>query len=521
MTEVLWPLDLCPSSQTWNIIGNAATFTSPLSGATRTYGRPGARLGCTMTFPMMRGQDRARLLAFINTLLDRSNRAWVPDFSTTRRGSFSTSELLTNNDFSNGTTGWLTEFSTLSVADRVLRVTNTKAGGASNFAAYQSSIGVTQYAPYVLRSMIGALSRSGMSNGTYFGTPYYATDRSGMVTQASVQLSATTGAVYPGVFDSTGLISVAGDYANLHWASLSRCALVDGGSNLLLQSRAFDTTWSATRASVTANSVIAPDGTTTADTIGEDGSAATTHFVSQDIAVSSSAADYAFACSFKAGTRTWAAIRVTEGAGSHVLSAFINLSTGAVGTVGASGSNWTNARASSVGEGSSWYRLNLIGRKASAATTLTVSIFIAEGDNDITFSGGSAASIYAWGASAAQSSAAVRGVATTTTAVSASAQTGSGIYVKGLPASTQGLLEAGDPVQIGGQLNFLTARLDSDAAGRGYLQCGRPWLAATNDAPVIVHQPMCKMILATDTLDLETGPGQFSPFQIELVEAIE
>jgi hypothetical protein len=518
MTEVLWPLDLIPSSQTWNIIGNAATFTSPLSGATRTYGRPGARIGCTMTFPMMRGQDRARLVAFINTLLDRSNRAWVPDFSTTRRGSFSTSELLTNNDFSNGTTGWTaTGDAAISVTNRVMRVAWSKNTGAEA-NAYQTA-SVTAYRPYCARAMIGAKTYSGGNAAAYLGAPSPdAATTGGRLSKMAVVPSSSSATLYLYTAPSAAM---AGDYTEFSWASISACGLVDGGGNLLTHSDQIDNAaWTKTRSSVSANGQTAPDGTATADFLIEDSTAASSHVAFQNVTVASSTADYCFAVALRAATRSWAFLSLGETTGGTSISAYINLATGAVGTT-ATGANWSGLRISVSNMGNDWLYVALVGRKTNAATTLTASIYLASGDGGVIYNGDGSSAIAVWRATVAQSSVPVRLTQSTSAAVSASSQTGPGIYVKGLPASTQGLLEAGDPVQIGGQINFLTARLDSDAAGRGYLQCGRPWLAATNDAPVIVHQPMCKMILATDTLDLDTGPGQFSPFQIELVEAIE
>src|SRR5690606_7958755 len=109
MTDVLWPPDLCPVSQTWSGIGNTAVFTGPFSGVTRTYSRPGSLMRCVITLPMMKGRGRARWAALLAALRDRGNRIWMPDFSMLLEsglpigGSFPATELLTNNDFASGT----------------------------------------------------------------------------------------------------------------------------------------------------------------------------------------------------------------------------------------------------------------------------------------------------------------------------------------------------------------------------------------------------------------------------------
>jgi hypothetical protein len=526
MTEVLWPPDLIPSSQSWTTIGNAATFNSTFVGTSYTYGRPGVRMGCTITLPPVKGEPRARMLAALRALKDRGNYIWVPDFTTTLetglpvRGSFAATEVFANNNFASGTTGWTGTRCTLSVADRVLRLTNTKSGGADNFTVEQATLAVTQYAPYAVRAMISNLSRSGMSNGTNFGSSNYATDRAGLISQAAVQLSSTTGTVYPGVFDAAGSIALVGDYAELSWTSLARCMLVDNGPNALLQSDAFNTTWAPTRATITANSSVAPDGTTTGDTLSEDGTAANTHYVSQSVTVSASAAEYTFAVAVKASGRSWVAVTMAEATSGTEAIGYFDLSGGVVGSM-VTGANWASTRIHIAAMGNGWYYCSVTARKTNAATSLIAGVYIAEGDGDRVFSGTSTASLLLWRGTMAASSAPVRLTQTTTTATAGTTQISNRLYVKGLPASTQNLLKAGDKVQIGGQINYVIAPLGSNAAGLGVLICGNPWRSPADNAPVIVNTPMCKMQLASDTIDVETGPGQFSPFMLELVEVIE
>jgi hypothetical protein len=63
--------------------------------------------------------------------------------------------------------------------------------------------------------------------------------------------------------------------------------------------------------------------------------------------------------------------------------------------------------------------------------------------------------------------------------------------------------------------------LDSDAAGRGLLTVGLPWrVSPADNDPIHVNTPMAKMILASEDISWETGPGQFSSFQLEFVEDV-
>lgn len=521
MTDYLWPPDIIPSSQTWGVLDPAGMFTSPLTGSVRTVSRPGARLRCTVTVPPLRGQDRARLMGILGSLRGRSNRIWMPDFSVTRRGSFPVSELFTNNDFSSGTTGWTADTSTLSASDRVLRVTNTKASGANLFGVRQAVSGLTQYAPYVLRSFISSLSRSGMSNGTSWDTPNYAADRAGLVVHPAKALATTSGNAYPGVFDSDGTVSLAGDYAELSYTSFARCGLVDNGPNALTHSDQFDNAaWTKTNATVTANFATAPDGTPSGDALIENSSAGV-HHARQIVTVGAAALDYTFVCAMRAATRTWGYLELDENTGSTAAIAYFNLSTGAVGTV-AGGANWSNVRAATpVPLGSGWYLCAVTARKTNAATSLNAVVGMASADNMQSYTGDGASEIYIWRATLAQSSVPVRLTQTTTTATTGTSQTGSSLYLKGLPASTAGLLLAGDPVQVGNQLNFAAGPLNSDAAGKGLLPCILPWrVSPADNDPVFIHQPMTKMVLASEDISWDTGPGQFSSFQIELVEDV-
>lgn len=108
--------------------------------------------------------------------------------------------------------------------------------------------------------------------------------------------------------------------------------------------------------------------------------------------------------------------------------------------------------------------------------------------------------------------------------VNGASQTGSALNVKNLPASTNGLLLAGDVVAIyttQWELKRVTAALNSDGSGLGYLQFESALRAAPADsAPIAVHAPMAKFILGKDS-STQTRPGMYSDFDLEFVEVIE
>ena len=159
-------------------------------------------------------------------------------------------------------------------------------------------------------------------------------------------------------------------------------------TNLLVRSEEFDNaSWSKARASVVANTVVAPDGTLTGDKLVAN-TDSNTHNIQQGATVVASSTN-TVSVYMKAGEYTWGSI--TANNGSTFPSGYYNLATGVVGSFvsGASGS------IQSVGNG--WYRCTMTFTMASG-TTPTVFLLVAEGDNDQSFAGDGFSGIYIWGA---------------------------------------------------------------------------------------------------------------------------
>jgi hypothetical protein len=165
-------------------------------------------------------------------------------------------------------------------------------------------------------------------------------------------------------------------------------------TNLLLRSEEFDNaSWTETNVTITANTIVGPDGTLTADYVAEN-SANGAHRVSQTISVTSGTA-YSTSVFVKAGGRTFVQLFFSSAAfGSNGYANF-NLSTGAVGTVG-SGST---ATITAVGNG--WYRCALtataIATSASAAVTFQI-ITSATAARNESYTGDGYSGIFLWGA---------------------------------------------------------------------------------------------------------------------------
>lgn len=527
MTDYFFPPWARVTSQKVDIVSNTASARSIFTGAVQTIGRSGDRwrwaISAANASDREASNTRRALMALRAQLRGQANRVWFADPSYVQRGSFPSQELFTNSNFSSGLTGWSDTNAALSVADRTLRAT---AESAAAFQIYQSVV-LTQYAPHVIRSFIAdGFGTSGLNLGRFIGAGNngasdYGTSR-GLGSLCRVTDNASAENQFPFVMSSSAGFT-AGSYVSLPWCSVSRCFQIDNGPNLLTYSDQFENAaWSKSDTTVTGNNAIDPEGGGTGDDIEETATTAA-HFLSQSVVVSSSAADFSFSVAIKANGRNWGYLRMSEGSGSSQIYQTFDLANGVVGSTSSAGANWSNLRAFIRNLGNGWYYCSIVGRKTNAATTLYAWVGPSNGDSVDTYLGTAGYGIRAWHATLAQSSVPTRLVQTTSTALPiGTEQTGNALYVKGLPASTDGLLLPGDRVQLGTQLNMVTASLDSDAGGRGYLQCANPWRAAHSDnEPIIVNMPMARCILTENTGGWSDNPGGFSDFEFILEEALD
>lgn len=507
-------------SHEWLDEGSSVFAAQFAPGLTQRQSYGGLRLKLSRRHTV-RGDEKAQLLAVLRKTRGRYNVLRTKVHFATRGTGFG-SELLTNNTFANGTTGWSINTAgqaSLTVADRILRCTRTSYN--SSFVVVPSAAAtVTQYAPYVIRAMMmqgrGALSHDIRLGSTSGGVDYARSApnsaASGMITTSGV-VSGTS--AYFGIADSIiGATKTAGHFWETPYVSAARCALVDNGPNMLLRSEEFGS-WTALGASVSANTTTAPDGTLTADSINEDSSASTGHAIHQNVTVDSAAADYCISVALKANTRTWA--RLLMIVGTSGVAQYVNLSTGALGSQ-STGSSWSDPRVFVSDVGNGWYVVSLVARKTSSDTTIISRISLASGNGGDSYSGDGTSGIYAWRATLAQSGVPTRLVSTTTTASTGTSQTGSALHLKGLPASTSGLLLPGDFFEINGELKQATAALNSDDAGLGYLQF-EPNLvrSPSNDDPVIVIDPMGKFLVSNIKIDNEFGTQAVVTYDLEHV----
>jgi hypothetical protein len=182
--------------------------------------------------------------------------------------------------------------------------------------------------------------------------------------------------------------------------------LEEARTNLGLRSRELATSpWVTLNATVTANAVAAPDGTTTAEKIEE---TATTgpHGIYQSCATVAGQA-YTQSCYAKAAERNF--LVMTEG--NNVTStAVFNLSTGVVSTVTGNGS----PSAAIVALGNGWYRCSLTFTPIAVFSNLQIRA--SNVASSAGYAGTAGSGIYAWGGQFELGAYASSGIHTTTTA---------------------------------------------------------------------------------------------------------
>jgi hypothetical protein len=108
--------------------------------------------------------------------------------------------------------------------------------------------------------------------------------------------------------------------------------------------------------------------------------------------------------------------------------------------------------------------------------------------------------------------------------VNGASQTGSSLWIDQLPVSTTGVLKAGDLISVyttTWELKRLTADLNSNASAQGQVLFEPPLRSSPADnAPIAIHRPLGKFLLADDEVSWSTEPGLVSNFSLSFVEDV-
>jgi len=197
------------------------------------------------------------------------------------------------------------------------------------------------------------------------------------------------GIVYSGV-PNTGNGDITWTRGSDAWRTNSNGLVQRAPWNLLLQSETFDNAyWTKSNASINSNSVLAPNGTLTADKIVESTSNSSHNILSTSATVVTGN-NYVSSIYAKAGERNW--ILVIYFDGSVVKGRYFDLTNGVGGTYWL-GLTITNS-ITSVGDG--WWRITL---SYPATTTSNIfGVYLANGDNANSYTGNGTNGAYVWGA---------------------------------------------------------------------------------------------------------------------------
>ena len=165
--------------------------------------------------------------------------------------------------------------------------------------------------------------------------------------------------------------------------------------NLLLWTQQFDNAaWTKNGTTVTANSTVAPDGTSTADTLVET-SGGTFHWIDfSNASLVASSTTVTASVYLKANGRNWALINLGTGQ-----SAYFDLINGVVGTTAGT---LLNTAITSAGNG--WYRCSITA--VTATSTGRIQVYAASANGTPSYAGDGTSGIYVWGAQLEAASAA-------------------------------------------------------------------------------------------------------------------
>lgn len=533
-TDLIFPTQLWPDEETVTL-EDAGTFVfQSTMGSAATQRVQGAepKMVVRQTYSGLSVDHRQQLLSFAREVQGRYKSFWLSPSRFSNVGSWAPTEIFSNGTFVNAGSGWVGQAATLSPVPGGLRLRNTKQNGTSNFAVYQTAA-VNTTDVYALRGFTKPANFANPTsaiNGTYwagFGTTSpqsYAYNAYGMQERAALVSSGTSAGAFPVVMDTAGTVCRAGDYIDMQYASLARCLLIDGAQNLVRSSENVSSYFVLMATTTTIDTAVAPNGTTTADSLIETNvaSTGTLHAIYQQTTVDSGVGDYAASISVKLGLHPKSARIYMEATGATFNPAYadIEFATGSL-FVGPANASWTHPRGYVNSEGNGWWRIGVAARKVDSASTLSTFIMMSNTVGSFNYQGTGSGFLYMHGLSVAKSSVPVKYTATTTATYAGAAPSTDLVSLKGGPPNIQGALRAGRLIEIGGELKTLASDVDFDGLGLGVARI-RPTLfrSPAIDAAVHVSRPFGRFVLR-NAPDVINRLGQYVDITLEMEEVYE
>jgi hypothetical protein len=222
-------------------------------------------------------------------------------------------------------------------------------------------------------------------------------------------------------FDANGTLQTASnDTPRFDHSGGSSLGLLieEARTNLFERSAELDNAyWNKTRATVTANDQVSPDGGTNAEKVTANATNASGSHVNKAVTITS-AATISVSAFFKKGSDDHALILVGD-AGANAARQWFNLDTGAVASSNTAGTGWAKSSATITSVGNGWYRCVFV---ATTTGTTAQGVFYPAVSADLGFSATDVSTFgYIWGAQLEQGAFPTSYIPTTTAAATRAA----------------------------------------------------------------------------------------------------
>jgi hypothetical protein len=314
-------------------------------------------------------------------------------------------ELVTNGDFSDGSTGW------------TLDAAATVSGGTLNISTAISLVVASQSFSLTAGKMyeVRATCTSRTSGAAGIGTKTGATVSAFTITAAGDYRAYifagtandgirvfSTGAGFTGSIDNISVKELPGNH-RFQSTSANR-PVVSARVNLLTKTEQFeDAVWQ--RAGVNrqilpfgsgsvVNATTAPNGTTTADLVVPNTTSAV-HYVGSQ-ANTSAAGTYKIICYAKPSGYSWILLQL--GSGGNGAGTYFNVSTGQIGSNRVYGTGFSASSPDITPVGDGWYLCEVVVTATAALGYADIVFSNGNGDANLTFAGNGTSGIFIWGA---------------------------------------------------------------------------------------------------------------------------
>jgi hypothetical protein len=293
------------------------------------------------------------------------------------------------------------------------------------FPTGSSTFSANSYANFNLSTGATSAGADATATATDVGNGWYrcsitSTATASATTAPLIVLVSAIGAARAETHDpnSTNSVYAYGAMVNVGPAALTYTKTA--AHNLCLQSQTFDNaSWTNGETTETANSVAAPDGTTTADTLTAAASIAA-HNISQSITAPVASTNYTLSVYAKQGTNRYLSLAPNDGV-AHGVGILVDLQDGTILSTAISvGSTYVYVSSSSTSVGNGWYRLAITFTN-NAAANIKAQFELRPNSSSTGWGAGWSAAgtetVYLWGAQIELASSPGKYVATTAAAV--------------------------------------------------------------------------------------------------------